>query len=70
MTRSFDDPVYANGDRVHPVADKLDSIGVPYVFATGDVRVAGDSTGNRLRLEKPYTEKEVVNCLASLLADT
>ena len=57
-----------NGDRVYPVADKLGAIRVPYLFATGDVEVAGASAyGDRPRLEKPYLEAEMVRALAKLL---
>ena len=57
-----------NGDRAYPVADKLASLGVPYLFATGDVMVVEASDYQRQpRVEKPYLEAELVRALAKLL---
>ena len=57
-----------NGDRVYLVADKLAALGVPYLFATGDVKVT-DATSyqHQLRVEKPYLEAELMRALAKLL---
>lgn len=56
-----------DGDRVYPVADRLDAAGVPYLFATGDVRVSDAAYRDRPRLEKPYLEDEVVRSLTKLI---
>jgi CheY-like chemotaxis protein len=58
-----------DGGDVYPVADKLCVLGIPHVFATGDVKVAEASVyGHRPRLEKPFTEAEVVRSLAELIS--
>ena len=42
-----------NGDTVYPVVDKLSALGVPYLFATGDVKISdADSHRQRPRLER------------------
>jgi CheY-like chemotaxis protein len=57
------------GDNSYPVADKLGVLGVPYIFATGDVRLAATSAyRHRPRLEKPFLEAELVRTLADLIA--
>jgi DNA-binding response OmpR family regulator len=57
-----------DGDTVYPVADKLGILGVPYIFATGDVRVAGASAGSeRPTLEKPFVAAELVRALSKLV---
>jgi len=52
----------------HPVAQRLDDLKVPYLFSTGDVKLA-DPVGHagRLRLEKPISERELLRELARLL---
>lgn len=56
------------GDTVYPVADKLGVLGVPYLFATGDVRLADTSVyRHRPRLEKPFVQAELVRSLTELL---
>lgn len=58
-----------NGDTVYPVADKLDAFGVPYLFATGDVKISGaDAYRQRPRLEKPFVEAELLRATSKLLA--
>ncbi|MER2269238.1 response regulator [Methylobacterium oxalidis] len=58
-----------DGDRVYPVADRLNALGVPYLFATGDVKVSDVAVyRERPRLEKPFGEVEVVRALAKLLS--
>lgn len=58
-----------DGDSVYPVADKLAALGVPYLFATGDVQVSEESVyRHRPRLEKPFLESELVNALTALLS--
>ncbi len=54
---------------VYPVADKLDMLGVPYLFTTGDVRVSEVSAyAARPRLEKPFVEAELERALVKLTA--
>lgn len=56
-----------NRGSVYPVADKLDVLGVPYLFATGDVRISDASEyAERPRLEKPYVEEELVRAVVKL----
>jgi DNA-binding response OmpR family regulator len=58
-----------DGDTVYPVADKLSGLGVPFLFATGDVRLADTSVyRHRRRLEKPFLQKELVRALVELVA--
>lgn len=55
------------GDDVYQVAYKLDVLGVPYLFATGDIRVSEASEyAARPRLEKPFVEAELVRALVKL----
>jgi CheY-like chemotaxis protein len=57
------------GEDVYPVADKLSVLGVPYLFATGDVRLTDTSVyRHRPRLEKPLLEAELVRAVATLVA--
>lgn len=57
-----------DGDTAYPVADRLAALGVPYLFATGDMRVADTSAyRGRPRLEKPYLEAELIHALSDLL---
>ncbi|GJE42371.1 response regulator [Methylobacterium soli] len=52
-----------------PIADRLGALGVPYLFATGDIRVSqGHSYDDRPRLEKPYVEAELVRAVEELVA--
>jgi DNA-binding response OmpR family regulator len=56
------------GDDAYPVADKLGVLGVPYLFATGDVKLADTSIyRNRPRLEKPFVARELVLALTEIL---
>ena len=58
-----------NGDTVYPVADKLSALGVPYLFATGDVKISGaDPYRQQPRLEKPFVEAELLRATGKLLA--
>ena len=57
-----------DGDTAYPIADKLASVNVPYLFATGDVQVADASVyRHRPRLEKPFMQGELVRALTRLL---
>ena len=57
-----------DGDRVYPVADTLAALGVPYLFATGDV-IGVEASGYQRQpcVEKPYLKAELVRALAKLL---
>lgn len=58
-----------DGDTVYAVADKLGALGVPYLFATGDVKLAETSVyRHRPRLEKPFVEAELVRALVELFS--
>ena len=58
------------GETVYPVADRLAALGVPFLFATGDVRSRNAlGYGDRLRLEKPIIAPELLRAVESLLAD-
>ena len=56
-------------DTAYPIADELGALGVPYLFATGDVKLT-DATvyGHRPRLEKPFVKAELVRALTKLVA--
>ncbi len=59
------------GDTVYPLADRLDALGVPYLFVTGDVRVARlPGYAAKPRLEKPLQEAELAAALRRLLDGT
>jgi DNA-binding response OmpR family regulator len=58
------------GDDAYPIADRLGALGVPYLFATGDVRLADTSIyRDRPRLEKPFLARELVRALSAILAE-
>ncbi|MDQ0524214.1 response regulator [Methylobacterium gregans] len=58
-----------DGEDVYPVADKLGVLSVPYLFATGDVRLADTSVyRHQPRLEKPFLEAELVRAVVKLAA--
>lgn len=57
------------GETVGPVADRLAALGVPFLFATGDVRRRNNpSYADRPRLEKPIIAPELVRSLSELLS--
>lgn len=57
-----------DGERVFPVADRLDALGVPYLFATGDVRILKDPEyEGHPRLEKPILSPELLTATEKLL---
>ncbi|WP_161393628.1 response regulator [Methylobacterium sp. 2A] len=57
------------GHTVYPVASELDALKVPYLFATGDVKMAGaDVCRGHPRLEKPYLKAELVRAVLKLLS--
>lgn len=52
-----------------PIADRLSALGVPHLFATGDVQVSqGSGYEDRPRLEKPFMEAELVRAVGKLVA--
>ncbi|SDN53628.1 CheY chemotaxis protein or a CheY-like REC (receiver) domain [Methylobacterium phyllostachyos] len=56
-------------DTAYPIADKLGILGVPYLFATGDLHLADASVyGHRPWIEKPFVESELVRVLTKLIA--
>ena len=53
-----------NGETAHPVADRLRTLGVPYLFATGDVRATGAAAEQHgPRLEKQFIPRDLVQAL-------
>jgi CheY-like chemotaxis protein len=57
------------GATVYPVADRLNELGVSYLFATGDVRIIDDPTHReRPRLDKPITRAQLLGSVEKLLA--
>ncbi|MBP0492044.1 response regulator [Roseomonas indoligenes] len=57
-----------DGETAYPVADRLEELGVPFLFATGDVRLVDEpSYQSRTRLEKPVTQRGLVRALQSLV---
>ncbi|MBE7199343.1 MAG: response regulator [Parafilimonas terrae] len=58
-----------DGATAFPIADRLDALGVPHLFATGDVQLGrGSAYGDRPRLEKPFVEAELVRATVNLFA--
>ncbi|KTS10769.1 hypothetical protein SB2_12160 [Methylobacterium radiotolerans] len=58
-----------NGRTVYPVADKLSALGVPYLFATGDVKISGAAADRQCpQLGKPFVEAELLQALGKLIA--
>jgi CheY-like chemotaxis protein len=56
------------GETVYPVADRLNELGVPYLFATGDVRIIDDPAHRaRPRLNKPISRGDLLRALGKLL---
>lgn len=57
------------GETVYPVADDLSERGIPYLFATGDIRIIDDPVHRqRPRLEKPVAKQQLLGALEQLLA--
>ncbi|USQ74683.1 response regulator (plasmid) [Roseomonas mucosa] len=57
------------GETAYPIADRLAELGVPYLFATGDVRISDSPVyQGRPRLEKPVSRHQLVMALRKLLA--
>jgi CheY-like chemotaxis protein len=57
------------GETAYPIAARLNEIGVPYLFATGDVRIIDDPMHReRPRLAKPIATAHLLRTLEQLLA--
>src|SRR4051812_29009259 len=58
-----------DGKTVYPAADQLNALGVPYLFATGDVGVSADPAYcDQPRLEKPILDRELLRAVETLIA--
>ena len=56
------------GELVYPIADRLDELGIPFVFATGYGRKGVDERWTDVPvLQKPYTCEEIGQSLALCL---
>jgi len=56
------------GRKVYPVADRLNDLNIPYLFATGDVRIIDDPAHReRPRLEKPVSKGDLLRAIGRLL---
>jgi CheY-like chemotaxis protein len=57
------------GETARPIADRLNELGVPFVFATGDLRIIDDRVHReRPRLEKPIRRLQLLATLEALFA--
>jgi CheY-like chemotaxis protein len=57
-----------DGETAYPVADRLHALGVPFLFATGDVQLVEDPRyPSQPPLEKPISERELLGALDHLL---
>lgn len=69
LTGAVLDVNLGNGNTVYPIASVLGALGVPYHFATGDVKVSeANGYRDRPRLTKPYLEAELVRAVAELIS--
>lgn len=60
--------VHLNGEPVYPVADRLTECGVPYLFATGEIRVAeGSDYRSHAVLGKPVLDSELLQAVGRLI---
>lgn len=56
------------GETAYPIADRLDELGVPYAFATGDVNlISKPSYQGHPRLEKPISQRSLLAVLERML---
>lgn len=53
-----------------PIADRLSTLGVPHLFATGDVQLSQDGDGGAPQLIKPFVEAELIRAVGKLVALT
>ncbi|MFC0407707.1 response regulator [Roseomonas elaeocarpi] len=57
------------GGTAYPVAARMDALGVPYVFATGNNLEADDpSFRGRPRLEKPVSARSLIRMVSELVS--
>jgi CheY-like chemotaxis protein len=59
--------VNLRGERIEPVAEALEALGVPFVFATGYGAMSGDRWPEALVVDKPYAIETVARTLARAL---
>ena len=56
------------GATAYPIADRLNALRVPYLFATGDVQIIGNPTHQgRPQLAKPIGRRQLLSALETLL---
>ncbi|TFF27708.1 response regulator [Jiella endophytica] len=56
------------GEMVYPIADRLDQMGIPFIFATGYGRDGVEPRWTKVPiLQKPYTSEEIGQSLALCL---
>ena len=56
------------GETAYPIADRLTAAGVPYLFATGDVKITRVSHyADRPRLEKPVLRHDLLAMVGRLV---
>ncbi len=61
--------VHLNGEPAYVVADRLTERGVPYLFATGEVRIAeGSDYCSHAILGKPILDEELLRAVSRLIA--
>ncbi|HEV2543768.1 MAG TPA: response regulator [Methylobacterium sp.] len=61
--------VHLNGEPAYVVADRLTERGVPYLFATGEVRIAeGSDYRSHAVLGKPILDEELLRAVSRLIA--
>ncbi len=71
LTAAILDINLGHGRTVYPLADKLAALGVPYLFATGDVKFSdADCYRQRPRMEKPFLEAGLMSAVTKLTAST
>ena len=69
LTGAVLDVNLGDGNTVYSVASELGARGLPYIFATGDVKLSdADVYRDRPRLTKPYLEAELVRAVTELIA--
>ncbi len=58
-----------DGRTAYPIAERLNALGVPHLFATGDIQVSSASSyASQPRLDKPFLEAELVRAVVKLAA--
>lgn len=53
-----------------PIADRLRTLGVPHLFATGDIQASRGDHDDCPRLEKPFVEVELIRAVAKLASSS